>query len=337
MATMKDVAKAAGVSIATVSAVVAETSYVSPALKARVERAVAELGYARNSLARSLKTGQSQLVGLIVPDITNPFFTAFVDRVQSEMARHGYAVLLGITDNNEEREAALLALMRSHLAAGTILCPTGDPSRLSSGMPSLGGMKLVLVDNAAPSTDIDTVSIDNFNAAVIAVRHLIGHGHRRISAMLGPRERHNSAERRRGFLSVMAEAGLPVPEGSVVHGAFREDTAHVEAATLLSANPLPTAIFVANNLMLIGVMKAIAERRMRVPDDISVVSVDDFAWASAFQPALTVVRQPLTALADAAVQRLLARVGGDDAPSQSVSFSAELVVRASTRTLPPGQ
>ena len=333
MATMKDVAKAAGVSIATVSAVLAETSYVSPALKARVEKAVADLGYARNSMARSLKTGQSHLVGLIVPDITNPFFTAFVDRVQAEMAGHGYAVLLGISDNDVAREASLLALMRSHLAAGTILCPAGEAGRYEGFAAGLGGMKMVLADNAAPSAAFDTVAIDNHGAALIAARHLIAGGHRRIAAMLGPRHRHNSAERWRGFRSAMDESSLPLPENHVVHGAFREDEAHAAAAELLGADPLPSAIFVANNLMLIGVMKAIAERRLRVPDDISVISIDDFAWASAFQPALTVLRQPITVMADAAVSRLLARVRGEDVPPQAVTLAAELLVRGSTRAL----
>ncbi|MCA0432189.1 MAG: LacI family transcriptional regulator [Proteobacteria bacterium] len=333
MVTMKDVAKAAGVSTATVSAVLAGTSYVSPALKARVEVAVAELGYAPNSMARSLKTGQSNLVGLIVPDITNPFFTAFVDRVQAEMARNSYAVLLGISDNDTAREAGLLGLMRSHLAAGTILCPAGEAERYAALEKNLGGMKLVLADNAAPHGASDTVIIDNRGAALLAARHLISNGHKRIAAMLGPRHRHNSAERWNGFRAAMEEAGLALPDAYVLHGAFREDEAHTEAATLLGRDPLPTAIFVANNLMLIGVMKAVAERRLRVPDDISIVSIDDFAWASAFQPALTVVRQPITAMADAAVMRVIARIQGDQSPPQSLVLPPELLVRGSTRSL----
>jgi len=337
MATMKDVARDAGVSIYTVSATLSGSANVSAELRARVNASVARLGYERNAMARDLKQGTSSLIGLIVSDVTNPFFTELVECIQAEAHQAGYSVLLGISDHDAAREAELLTLMRSHQAAGTILSPAGSEETYADGRLTRGRMRLVAVDNASAELGVDGFALDNRKAAELAVSHLLDLGHRRIGVVAGMRHQHVSRERLAGYAGVLRRAGIPPDPGLVVHGDFRLAEARACAEHLLGLSPRPSAIFVANNLMLIGVMRALAEAGVRVPADMSVCSIDDFPWAPAFQPALTVVRQPIAAMATAAFRRLVARLRGEaeGGPVQEI-FAPELVVRESCAALAAG-
>ncbi len=335
MATMKDVARDAGVSIYTVSATLSGSARVSAELRARVNASVARLGYERNAMARDLKQGTSSLIGLIVSDVTNPFFTELVECIQTEAHRAGFSVLLGISDHDPEREAELLTLMRSHQAAGTILCPAGSARDYDDGRLTRGRMKIVAVDNASPGLGIDGFALDNRMAADLAVSHLLDLGHRRIGIVAGMRHQHVSRERLAGYRRALRRRNVMPDPALVVHGDFRLEEGRACAERLLALPERPTAIFVANNLMLIGVMRAFAEAGIRVPDDMSVCGIDDFPWAPAFQPALTVVRQPIAAMAPAAFARLAERLASDeDLAAEQHVFAPELVVRQSCARLP---
>ena len=327
MATMKDVAKAAGVSLATVSATLSRAAYVSPELQVRVNAAIDALGYERNSMASGLKSGRTSLIGLIVSDVTNPFFTELVDCVQNGARRAGYSVLLGISDHDVERERDLLALMRSHQARGTILCPAGSADDYRT--LRLGRMKLVAVDNAAPSLPIDTICLDNRAAAQIAAAHILSLGHRDVAIMAGPEHQFVSQERFAGFAAALGSHGLAVRPDFVCRGEFRLEQSYAACRALLAQERPPTALFVANNLMLIGVMRALHEAGIAVPSAMSVASIDDFPWAEAFQPALTVVRQPIAAMANAALERLRVRMDGDQGAAVAQTLAPELVIRHS--------
>jgi LacI family transcriptional regulator len=219
--------------------------------------------------------------------------------------------------------------MRSHQAAGTILCPAGDVADYSNGRLQLGHMRLVAIDNAAPELHVDTISLDNRKAAEIAVRHLLSFGHRRIGTVMGFAHQHVANQRFIGFRDALKEQGIAVDEAFVGKGNFRIEDAYRACQNLLALPERPTALFVANNLMLIGVMRALSEAGVSVPDDISVASIDDFPWASAFQPALTVVRQPIAEMASAALDRLVRRLDGDDGEPQHLVFAPELIIRQS--------
>lgn len=336
MPTMKDVAKTARVSLATVSATLSGAAYVSPELRRRVLEAVEALGYAPNSVASGLKRGRTSLLGLVVPDITNPFFTGFVHHVQLAARGAGYSVLLGASDQDAAGEAELLRLMRSHQAAGTILCGAGAAGDYAALCRDAGPMKLVMVDNAPAGLGLDTVVLDNVQAAALATRHILGFGHRLVATVAGPEHQLPGRERLEGFLATMAADGLAVPAGFVRRGAFRQEDAFAAARELLSLQPRPTAIFVANNHMLVGVMQAVAEAGLAVPRDISVAGIDDFPWAAAFMPALTTVRQPIAAMAEAALARLLARIGGDNGAPRRQVMAPELIVRSSCAPPPQG-
>lgn len=329
MATMKDVARKANVSVTTVSATLSGVKPVSPDLKQRVLTAIEDLGYHRNSIASGLKSGRTSTIGLIVPDITNPFFTEFVEHVQRRAVEHGKTCLLGISDTDTEREKNLLRHMRSHQAAGTILCPTGGAEDYQSLSLDCGPMSLVVANNAMPDMVFDTIMLDNYQAAIIATQHILSFGHQRIATITGPLMQEPAQRRQAGFCFAMKRAGLTIPPNFIEQGDFREQTAYVAGQKLLSLADRPTAIFVANNQMLIGLMRAIADSNLIVPRDISVVSIDDFSWSAAFRPALTVVRQPIEAMAATAFSILQERITGKGSNPHHAVFEPELIIRKS--------
>lgn len=334
MPTMKDVARLAGVSVATVSTTLSGASYVSPELKARVHEAIEALGYAQNAMASGLKRGATRLLGLVVPDITNPFFTALAHAVQVRAQAAGYAVLLASSEQEIAQERTSLRLMRSHQAAGTILCPIGDEEAYRDLARDLGPMPAVAVDHATDTMALDAVLLDNRTAARLATAHILEYGHRDVAAIVGPQHLLPGRERLAGFTAALDEAGIATDPALIRAGSFREEDAHDACLDLLRAPGRPTAIFVANNHMLVGVMRALAVAGASCPDDVSIASIDDFPWAAAFAPALTTVRQPVDAMAEAALGLLLGRIGGAEGPPTRVRLDPALVVRASC-ALPP--
>lgn len=332
MATMKDVARKAKVSVTTVSATLSGVKPVSPELKQRVLEAIDELGYYRNSIASGLKSGRTSLIGLIVPDITNPFFTEFVEHVQRHAIEHGQTCLLGISDADTNREKNLLRHMRSNQVAGTILCPTGGADDYRTLKTDCGPMQLVVANNAMPDMVFDTIMLDNFQAAVSATQHILSFGHRKVAIINGPLVQEPAKKRQEGFLHAMKTAGLSVPPGFIEHGDFREQTGYIAGQKLLALDEPPTAVFVANNQMLIGMMRAIAGRNLKVPQDISVASIDDFSWATAFRPTLTIVRQPIEAMAATAFSILQDRIAGKGADPHHAVFQPELIIRQSCQS-----
>ena len=331
MATMKDVARAAGVSIYTVSAALSGSAPVSPALRARVNKAVKALGYERNSVARDLRQGTSSLIGLIVSDVTNPFFTEFVDCIETHARQQGYSVLLGISGHDVAREAELLRLMRSHQAAGAILGPAGGRADYREAEFAVGRMKLVAVDNAFPALGVDAIALDNRKAAALAADHLLDLGHRRIGVIGGVPRQHVAQERLAGYRAALRRRGIAAEPALEESGNFRMEDGYAACRRLFALPRPPTALFVANNLMLIGVMRALGDLGLRVPQDVSVAGIDDFPWAAAFRPALTVVEQPIAAMAQAAFEALTARLSGAEGPPLRQVFAPRLLIRESCR------
>jgi len=326
-ATMKDVARLSGVSLATVSAVLSGSSYVSPDLTQRVQRAVQTLGYAPNSVARSLKKGATKLIGLVVPDVTNPFFTGIVHAVQKRARTLGYSVVLCDSERDVEQERSYLKMLRAHLAVGTIFCPSGPEEAYKRLEDDIGIMPVVCVDHAARPGDYDSVVLDNVAAARLATQHVLGLGHRRVAIVAGPQHLMPGRDRLIGFEQTLHGAGLQVAPELVRQGSFGEAGAFDAVQALLTLPERPSAIFVTNNQMLIGAMRAIAESALSCPRDISVVAIDDFPWAAAFSPALTTVCQPVGVMAETALDMLIERVQGKRGPPRHRVFAPKLAVR----------
>jgi LacI family transcriptional regulator len=328
MPTMHDVARAAGVSIATVSATINQTTYVSPALQARVRKAIAEVGYHPDAIARSLKTRTTKTLGLIISDISNPFFTSLIRGIEDVANAQGYSLILCNTDERLEKERAYVQLLRSRRVDGVIMAPVGGAEDYVEFDVAVGA-PIVFIDRRVPAR-ADVVVTDNVQGARDVVRYLLGLGHRRIGVVTGLPKISTSEERLAGCRSAFAEAGLQPDATLLKVGYSRLEGGHQSALELLAMANRPTAIFATNNLMTIGLMRAIAERGLRCPEDISVACFDDFEWASVFHPRLTTVAQPTYEMGSQAAEFLLTRLNGHSAaPPQTCVLSPTLVIRDS--------
>jgi LacI family transcriptional regulator len=335
MSTIRDVARQAQVSTATVSATLNNTAYVSPDLKARVLAAVEQLGYAPSGIAKSLKTGKTRLLALVVADVSNPFFTGLIDAVESAAYDWGYALILCNSDEKFERERNHLSLARTQRCDGMILAPTGDiEDYRAAGMRAFSA-PTVLIDRVLDSWNVDSVTLDNVSAAMQATNYILDLGHRRIGTISGPPHVSTGGDRLAGFKKALAAQNVPLDSAHVRSGDFREDSAFAVTREMLSRPDRPTALYVANNLMLVGVMRAVAEAGLVCPADISIVSTDDFSWATAFRPRLTTVRQPVREMGAEAVRLLVERIErGTEEPCKRLVLLPTLIVRESCAPLP---
>lgn len=331
---MKDVARLAKVSTATVSAVINKTSFVSEPLRARVLAAVERLNYAPSGVARSLRTRSTRLIGLIIADITNPFFTQLVRRVGAAVQGRGYSVLLCETNYDPAQEAAALQLLAAHGVDGVILAPTG-PAKIYFASPAATFPKpIIMVDRVVAEAPFDSVCIDSRRAARELTEHLIDLGHRRIAIIAGAKHLTNTQDRLAGFRDAMAGAKLKADPSLIVYADFLEDRSHELCRHLLARPDRPTALFVSNNQMLIGALQAMKDLNLTCPTDLSITAIDDFPWADVVLPRLTVQAQPIDEIADTAVRLLLSRMtSGSTAPHERVVLPARLVVRDLTRPL----
>lgn len=331
--TITEVAARAGVSTATVSRVFAESARVSSELRQRVHQAARHLGYQPSRVARSLRLGSTLTVGVIIPDLQNPFFTAVVRGIDNSLQAAGYTLLLANSDEVPAREERMLATFRAEGVAGLIFVPIaahrGEYRHLLH--PPL---PVVAIDRLPPGIRVDLVTVDNIDASRRAVAHLLALGHRRVGLVAGP-ERHSTAhDRHEGYAKALADAGLPVQPDLVAPGDFREAGGYAAMLALLDRPDPPRAVFVANNLMTEGALRAIVERRRRIPDDVALVCFDDLPWATVIDPPLTAVAQPAHEIGAAAAELLLARIAEPDRPVRHVVLETTLIVRASCGAVP---
>lgn len=330
MATMTDVARLARTSVATVSAIVNGSARVSPALAARVREAIAEVGYRPDGIARSLKKGSTQTIGLLVTDITNPFFTAVVHSVEDAAQARGYSVFLCNSDEDVAEERTYLDLLLTRRVDGLILVPTGKAADYAGFAGSLRA-PVVFIDRAIPGVAVDTVTVDNLRASQAAIEYLLRLGHRRIGIVTGLPHLSTSAERLKGYRRALRKAGIALDPELVRQGDFRQEGAFQAAQSLLALRSRPTAIFASNNLMAIGTMLAVRAAGLSCPEDVSLACFDDFEWAGVFHPRLTVLRQPTAEIGQRAMELLLDRLAGakNGAAPHRIALKAELVVRDS--------
>lgn len=336
MVTMADVAARAGVSVATVSRTISgRGGAVSAPVRERVLAAARELEYEPNNLARNMRAGSTRIFGLVISDVSNPFFTAVARGAEDVAQRHGYSLVLSNTDESAEREAAAVGVMVAERAAGLIIATTNENGDLIRRTRA-SGTAVVAIDRRIIGFPTDTVAVDNEGAAHEAVAHLIGLGHRRVAIVGGPADADTARERRRGFERAHREAGLALDERLVTEGTFRETAGHDLTRMLLGLPDPPTAVFSVNNLTTIGVLRALREAGRRVPQEVSVVGFDDIPTAELLEPPLTVIRQPTYRIGERAAELLMGRIEDPEAPVQEVLLPASLVVRGSTGPAPLG-
>lgn len=337
MVTIKEIAALAGVSTATVSHVLNQTAYVSPKLHDRVMKVVRELNYQPNFLARSLRMKQSRTVGMIIPNITNPFFPAEVRGVEDVLRREGYTLIVGNSDYDVQREEEYFRTFCAKRVDGIVLVvtPLRPPDYLRRHKAE--EVLLVFIDRYYPDVIGDAVLGDSIAGSQEAVSHLIEAGHRRIGIITGPLHMLMARRRLHGYKLALKQRGIPHEPGLIREGRFDAPSGYTQAQALLSLHPQPTALFVCNGLMTMGALRAIAEANLRMPQDIALVSFDDLEWFELFRPSITAVANPAYALGSTAAELLVKRISGHlQGPPCRKTLKGRLMVReTSGGVLPP--
>lgn len=328
MSTLRDVARRARVSVATAARALGGYGYVSPRTRQRVLRAAQALDYHPNEIARSMVRGRTQTIAVIVSDNANPFFAAVVRGIEDAVRSSGYALVLCNADEDPDKEATYLRMVRQRRVDGVILSPSGGPPELVRNLVRRG-MPLVQVDRRIEDLEADAVVVDSRAGVRAAVEHLVRLGHRRIGLISGPRRLYTGRERLEGFLEALQDAGIRPDARWILEGDFKAPSGYALVRRLLEVQPRPTALFVANNLMTIGALLGLKEAGVRIPEEMAVVGFDDMEWAPILTPPLTAVAQPAYDLGVAAGRLLLRRLEDPGAPPQVVAFQPKLVVRES--------
>ena len=328
MPTIKDVAEKAGVSTATVSHIINGTRFVSDELSVKVRSAIEELGYEPHAVARSLRGQKTHMIGLILPDNTNPFFAEVARGVEDACFTAGYSVILCNSDNNLEKEVSYLRLLENKGVDGIAFVSIG---RDHEAVEVLAKQKQphVLIDRVIPDFDIDSVLVDNRGGARQAVGTLIDLGHRRIGFISGPADLSSSIERQRGYREALEEVGLKPEEGLIAEGDFGLQGGEQAATAVLDTDRPPTALFVANDMMAIGALNTARKLGLNVPEELSLFGFDDIAMAACTAPALSTVAQPKYHIGQRTAEILLRRIRHPKDPIISESLSTHLVLRES--------
>ncbi len=341
-AKISDVARLAGVSASSVSNYLNNRmGQMRPDTQKKIQQAIQQLGYRPNSAARQLKTGVAPMVGLLVPSLANQFFGALACAIETAALRYQCHVMTLSTFRDPARERSVLADLLGYgvqgIITGSALANTEHLVATTSRCPVVA-FDIKRSDKADAA--IATVSIDNAAATALAVGHLTGLGHRAIAFVTPPPHTLNRQERVRGFEDAIRAAGVvgelviadtPVHEPSDPHGDTRMfDLGREAAVRIVEAASRPTAAIAVNDMMAIGISVGIKAMGLRIPDDLSLVGIDDIFFAAAHDPPLTTLRQPIQAMADAAVQRILAPQAASPADQGGMLFAPELIVRAST-------
>ena len=327
-ATISEVAARAGVSTATVSRVIAGTGQVGDTLRSRVVRAARELDYLPNRVARNLRVRTTRTIGVVIPDILNPFFTGVVRGIEDALQLEDYTLLLGNSDGQTERERLYLDTLRGEGVAGILFVPSNGEKDAYRSLRR-AGIPVVAIDRSPVGLDVDLVTVTNEEGAHSAVAHLLSAGWKRIGLIAGPSHVNVARERERGYVRALEEAGMATSPDLVRRADFREQGGYDAMRSLLELAERPTAVFVANNLMAMGALHAISDAGLEIPKDIGIVSFDDLPWGAWLQPALTVVDQPAHDLGATAARILLSRLRDPDRPIRKVILQTKLVVRAS--------
>lgn len=328
---MHHIAKRAKVSLGTVSHVINGSAVVRDRLRQRVLSAIEELGYQPSQLARGLRRDYTNMIGMIIPDITNPFFPALVRATEDVAFSHQFRLVLCNSDNHPEKESSYWNEIQSYLPAGLLLIPAVD-SKLHD-QPFRNGRitPVVCIDRKPTGWKGDVVRADNEGGSYAATRHLIDLGHRRIATITGSPHLATSTERLRGYRRAMKEAGISVPSSYVEKGNFDRASGFEAGLRLLRPVTRPTAVFAGNDLMAMGVLLAVRELGLHCPEDVSIVGFDNLDATELLLPPLTTIDQPAYRLGATAMEMLIQRISGLKEGPRDIILNTELIRRNSVR------
>lgn len=327
--TIHDVAELAGISPATVSRVLNNFPHISDEVRQQVLAAIDQLNYEPNRVAQRLRASHSRLIGIVVTDITNPFFNTIMASIEAVFFDQGFSVLMSNTTAIPRKELDYLSMMENEGIAGLIIAPSSENVDRVAEMAA-DGLPIVVLDRRMPNALVDVVLADNAGGAQSAVDHLVSVGHTRIGHIGGRMPLSSGRERYEGYLRAMEQHGLPVPESWVRFGDHKHESGYARALELMDEPDPPTAWFVANNMMTLGALAAIHDRGRQIPDDIAIVGFDDMPWAVVLNPPLTVVAQPTLEIGQLAANMLLERIQEPDRVPRVAVLDTKLIIRASS-------
>lgn len=325
--TIRDVAREAGVSPSTVSRVLNGTAPVKEDKRRNVLLAISKLHYHPNGIARSLRRKKTNALGLVVPDITNPFFAEAAKGVEEIARMYNYIVILCNSENDPRRERTYLEVLKEKRVDGIILVTAGGRGLLAARI--LKEIPIVVMDRSLPRLQVDTVVTDNVAGAYEAAKHLVTMGHRRIGIIAGPYSLAPARDRLEGYRKAFLEERIAWNPALVRQSSFTIMGGYEAMKELLNIRPRPTAVLASNDMMALGALRAIQEAHLRIPEDIAIIGYDDITVASLVNPQLTTVAQPTRAMGQMSVKMLLKRVHGDSSPARVVTLKPTLIVRES--------
>ena len=335
--TLKDIAKKTGVSVSTVSRVLHDNTKkhkISEETQERVERAAKDLGYRINTLARGLRLQKTNEIGVIVPDIANPFFSAVIKSLAGELRKVGYNFIVYDSDQDIAIERSAIRSLLEKRVDGLIIASVGQEFSHIQKIRD-AHIPLVMIDRCFDSLDVDSVSVDNVRGSLFAVTHLIKEGHTRIAFIQGLPGTYANETRLQGYKQALNDAGIEIDEHLIVGDDFRSLNGYLETKLLLTLPSPPTAIFTAGDLIALGALEACRESGVRIPNDVSLVTFDDPVFASYLSPALTAIEQPIAKMTEMAVAMLYRRMRHPQDERRKVLLEPKLNVRNSVARLSP--
>jgi len=329
--TLSDVAERAGVSVSTVSRVLNDQAgnyRIKRATEEKIKAAARDLKYKANHVARGLRLNKTFTLGVLAPDISNPFFAHIIKRVQSAAHGHGYSIVVCNTDENLELEIEQVNLLHRKRVDGLVAMPVGQRhDHFQDWLQK--GLSLVLVDRCFDELDAPSVCVDNFRGAYEAVDHLVKAGHTRIAMIQGLPNTYTNTARVRGYRDALSANGISVDEALIAGGDFRQENGYVETKLLFGLDEPPTAIFATSDLITLGVLTALAEEGLEIPKDVSLIAFDDFDFAPHLKCPLSVVWQPKEMMGELAVKLLIEQIEGEPRESRTMVLRPKLVLRES--------
>jgi LacI family transcriptional regulator len=334
-ATLKDIAEKTGVSVSTVSRVLHDNSKkykIGEQTQIQVKQAAKDLGYRINTLARGLRLRKTNEIGVIVPDIANPFFSAVIKSLAGELRKGGYNFIVYDTDEDIALERSAIRSLMEKRVDGLIIASVGqDFSHIEKIRDA--EIPLVMIDRCFDALDVDSVSVDNVKGALFAVNHLIHEGHTRIAFIQGLPGTYANETRLEGYKQALRDAGIAIDEHLIVGDDFRSLNGYLETKHLLTLASPPTAIFTAGDLIALGALEACRESSVSIPHDLSLVTFDDPSFTSYLSPALTAIEQPITKMTEMAVAMLYRRMRNPADECRRVLLEPKLNVRSSVARL----
>jgi LacI family transcriptional regulator len=328
--TIKDVAVKAGVSTTTVSHVVNGTRFVSDELRERVLGAIQDVGYFPNNVARGLRRGDTATIGLMVPDNSNPYFAEIAKNIEDIGFTQGYSVILCNSAGDLDRETAYINTLLSKQVDGVIFIAAHNEPQNLMRLKQMN-IPVILVDRDVPLFYGDVVLVNNEQGGYIATKYLLENGHTKIACVTGPSDVTPSADRVGGYTRALKEAGIERQDDYLVMGDFGYQSGEDAVDKLLSLGDLPSAVFVCNDMMAIGMLRRARYHGLRIPEDISIIGFDNIQFSGAVSPALTTIAQPVKELSSSAINRLISKIQSDDDAQEGmrIVLDTQLIIRDS--------